>query len=65
VTSGQITVIDATKLDRNSVFFATPIHKELCKKRAFTSGAWLYHGSHEFMVYHKVWWTFPYSLLKC
>ncbi|KAK5126694.1 hypothetical protein LTR85_009628 [Meristemomyces frigidus] len=54
VTGGQVTIIDAAALESRNVYHVPPFHKTLCAKRPFTKGAQRYHGSHEFMVYHKI-----------
>lgn len=54
VNDGAITLIDTSKLERTKAYHVQPFHRELLKTRAFQNGAHRYHGSHEFLIYHKI-----------
>ncbi|KXL42365.1 MAG: hypothetical protein FE78DRAFT_73425 [Acidomyces sp. 'richmondensis'] len=54
ISDGAISLIDTSELDLTKAYYIPPFHRELLKKHAFQNGAQRYHGSHEFIIYHKI-----------
>lgn len=50
----HISLMNTEKLNSDNVFHAAPFYRELKRKKAFTDGIWLNHGTHEFLVYGRV-----------
>lgn len=45
----NLSVIDPSKIDPNSIFYVPPFFNELKKKRCFERGYFGYRGTHEHM----------------
>ncbi|SMQ45815.1 unnamed protein product [Zymoseptoria tritici ST99CH_3D7] len=52
--SARISVINASALNRLSVFYAAPYHRELKKLSQFTGGGWRYPALHEFLCFKEI-----------
>ncbi|KAF2172438.1 hypothetical protein M409DRAFT_17671 [Zasmidium cellare ATCC 36951] len=53
-TSGRLTIIDATALKKETVFYVNPFHRAIKKTYAFTDGAWRYAGTNEYLVWRDI-----------
>ncbi|KAK0827134.1 hypothetical protein LTR73_005917 [Friedmanniomyces endolithicus] len=53
-TQGKITLIDVEALPAGGVYHVPPFHKRIKPRYCFKNGAWRYHGTHEFIIWHAI-----------